>query len=110
MIVFKEARLKIKRANTHIADVKERISSLPDSYVASIEKHPTGGYEVIKHDLSDPECLTDIAIMVGDAVHNLKCALDYAWHQTMIRFAPAAISRFSKFPVYETVDKLETAL
>lgn len=54
--------------------------------------------------------LTTAALWIGDAVHNLKCALDYAWMETIERVAPVAISRFAKFPVYPTQEALEGAL
>ena len=34
---FAEARLKIKRADKHIADLDARIAALPDSDVATVE-------------------------------------------------------------------------
>lgn len=48
--------------------------------------------------------------MFGDAVHNLKCALDYAWVQTVEQHVPSAVGKFSKFPVYRTIDDLKGAL
>jgi hypothetical protein len=42
--------------------------------------------------------------------HNLKCSLDYTWIKTLEKFAPAAVSGKSKFPVFRTIDKLQAAL
>ncbi|HWZ44300.1 MAG TPA: hypothetical protein VNW97_12550 [Candidatus Saccharimonadales bacterium] len=105
-----DSRLKIERANKHIADIRARIHALPDFYTATIEINPQTGNEVIKHDLSDRTVITDVALMIGDAVHNLKCALDYAWAQTINRLVPTAVSKFSKFPVRSSKDELESAL
>src|SRR5690349_7827381 len=107
---FRDARLKIQRANKHITDLCSRIASLPNSDVATVEINPDGGNEVIKHDISDTDALIDIALLAGDAVHNLKCALDYAWHETITKLVPSAVSKFSKFPIYGTRDALEAAL
>jgi hypothetical protein len=48
--------------------------------------------------------------MTGDAVHNLKCALDHAWHRTIGSLAPSAVTKFAKFPVYPSRNALEDAL
>jgi hypothetical protein len=46
--------------------------------------------------------------MMGDAIHNLKTALDYAWFQTI------SISNYGsvrpKFPIYPSCDQLKMAL
>jgi hypothetical protein len=105
-----DAHLKIKRANEHIADLEKTISSLPESDIATVEINPQGGNEVIKHDFGNPDVLTDLALIAGDAVHNLKCALDYTWLETISVLVPDAVSKFSKFPIYATKDKLEGAL
>jgi hypothetical protein len=105
-----ESLQKIERANKHIADIEARIRALPDSYVATIETNPKAGNEVIKHDLRDANTATNLALMIGDAIHNLKCALDYAWLGTIKRFVPSAVSKFTKFPVYPTGGELENAL
>ena len=68
------------------------------------------GNEVIKYDLSDRASIRVIALIAGDAFHNLKCALDYAWVETITRLAPIALLNFAKFPVYSTKDLLEAPL
>jgi len=78
---FHSARLKIDRAKHHIADVESVITALPNSYTATVEINPKGGNEVLKHDLRDRDkIINDIALTLGDAVHNLHCALDQS-HQ-----------------------------
>src|SRR5205823_2828935 len=72
--------------------------------------NPTTREETLKHEFGDKTALFDIALMLGDAVHNLKCALDYAWMQTIERVAHQSISSHAKFPVRQTVDELKDAL
>ena len=75
---FESSRLKIERANQHITEIRSVVSLLPSAYVATVETDPTGGNEVVKHDLRNRDKLiSDIALMLGDAVHNLHCALDH---------------------------------
>jgi len=107
---FREARLKLERANKHIVNLDDRIAALPDSDIATVEINPLGGNEVIKHDITDTDALVDIALIAGDAIHNLKCALDYAWLETVTKIIPSAVSKFAKFPIYPTSHALEAAL
>jgi hypothetical protein len=107
---FTEARLKLKRAEHHIANIHARILALPKTDVASIEIDICGTHEIIKHDLGDKTFAVDVALILGDAVHNLRCALDYAWHGTLTLLAPEAIDRNSKFPVHKSREHLESAI
>ena len=109
-MVFRDSRLKIDRAKKHIADIEGRIGGLPDAYTARIQLDTAARCRVVKYSLNDKRVLTDISLMVGDAVHNLKCALDYTWCETVKQLVPTAERRFAKFPVYETKEKLEIAL
>jgi hypothetical protein len=56
------------------------------------------------------ENLPDIALILGDAIHNFKTALDYAWLGTISILAPTAVSKFAKFPVYGSAINLESAM
>lgn len=110
MVSFKSARLKVERANKHIAEIRERVRTLPDAYSAGIEANPQTGQKFIKHVLHDTTIAIDLALVIGDAVHNLKCALDHAWFAAIQKHAPSAVSDFAKFPVYPTRNKLESVL
>src|SRR5271156_6411477 len=98
-MVLHNSRLKIDRANKHIADIKKRLVALQDSEASAIEIDSETGGERLKHDFGDRMAFRDIALMLGDAIHNLKCALDYTWLETIQGLAPAAVSSFAKFPV-----------
>src|ERR1700686_4499085 len=108
---FHSARLKIDRANHHIAELKTLISLLPSAYTATVEINPDGGNEVVKHDLRNRDKLiSDAALMVGDAIHNLHCALDHAWMVTLKCLSPDSITKQTKFPIFLLKDKVEAAL
>jgi hypothetical protein len=49
-------------------------------------------------------------LLIGDIVHNLKCALDYSWLEVIKVVVPSAVDRFAKFPVRKTRDELQTAM
>lgn len=108
---FSDARAKIEWANEHIAELEKKLSDLPNSYVSRVEVDPKVSRQTIVHDVAGREqFLTTVALLIGDIVHNLKCALDYAWIKTIERAAPLALSKFAKFPVYSTYEGLEGAL
>lgn len=103
------ARLKIERANKHILDLQERINILADSHTVAIETDANTGKKFIKHDLSDGTARTDIALLVGDAIHNLNCALDHAWWKIRERLPSESLGsdRKDKFPVFSSPDELK---
>ncbi|MGZ6311456.1 MAG: hypothetical protein ACXWOH_12545 [Bdellovibrionota bacterium] len=109
-MLFGDARLKIERADEHIADIKGCIAALIDSDVSSVEFNSHMGNEVIKHDVTDVGAARKIALRIGDAVHNLKCALDYLWLETIETRIPTAVGDFAKFPVYRSRNQLEGVL
>jgi hypothetical protein len=110
MPTFQDARLKVERAEHHITRLTARIELLEQSDVGTIEIDPKFGNEVIKHDIVDRRGRDALALIAGDAFHNLKCALDYAWIETITKLTPSALGKFAKFPVYSTCDALEAAL
>jgi hypothetical protein len=108
---FSDARAKIERADEHIGKLEEWLANLPNSHISRVDTDPQFSYQTLVHDIMDREKIfTTAALWIGDAVHNLKCALDYAWMQTIERVATSAVSKFAKFPVYPTNEALEDAL
>jgi len=108
---FASARSKIERAKKHIAELQTIISALPQAYTATVEINPDGGNEVLKHDLSNrDELLENIALVIGDTVHNFHCALDHAWMATLTELLPSSINGQTKFPIRQTRDSVKAAL
>lgn len=112
MAICKGARLKIERANKHISDIELRIASLEKSLTVTAHVNPDTGCEFIQcdfKDIKDRTAADELAPILGDAIHNLKCALDHIWFETISRLVAGDWER-SKFPVYPTVDLLENHL
>src|SRR5580658_7083077 len=108
---FKAARLKINRAKKHITDFDAARLAIPDRYVSTIEIHPEHGGISIKYDLPEEEdLLSGLAVIAGDAIHNLRSALDYAWVGTIERFFPGTSEPYAKFPIRETEIDVRGAL
>jgi hypothetical protein len=113
MPLCKGARLKIERANHHITDIELRIDSLKKRLIVTAQIDANTGCEFIHcdfADIKDRNAAEDLAIVLGDAIHNLKCALDHVWFETINRLVPGGDWRRTKFPVYPTPDALKDSL
>jgi hypothetical protein len=75
---FDGARLKIRRAKHHVEDARKEIqqflSRRPYRLIVETDSDPRFQRVVLRHG----ECIPyDIALIIGDAVHNLRSALDH---------------------------------
>ncbi len=80
MFDFTGPRLKIRRANQHIADLHEMMLGFANSdfYSVTIESNAQRGTNFLcfQIDLSSFP-LEEAALTIGDALHNLRSSLDY---------------------------------
>jgi hypothetical protein len=107
---YKDARLKVERAKKHIADFTVSMIALEDACTSTIEYHEQGGQSLI-HEIPDHRnALDQFSLIAGDAIHNLRSALDFAWRSTISRLLPDKLSDKTKFPVRETRQGVENAL
>lgn len=105
--LFTDARLKIDRANKHISDLQAAISSVEQRNVATVYEDG----QFVKHEPPNlEEALPQLALIVGDAIHNLRVALDYAWASAIERYVPTAVSDHNTFPIRDTRKGVEDAL
>jgi len=107
--LFREARLKIKRAKEHIncLNLIARDFAETKSHEAFIEHDPDGGDNLLK--VRAGLLPDDFALALGDAVHNLMVALDYTINE--IEFLSRGLrSRHTKFPFYPTPEALVAAV
>jgi hypothetical protein len=111
MIQFRDARLKVKRANEHIAEVHKRIAFIthPDGQTSRVEIHAEARVKSVHYYLERLGDLPELALIIGDAVHNLKTGLDYAWFETIYTLIPGRNMR-PKFPIYPSIDQLVSAI
>jgi hypothetical protein len=110
-MVFRDARLKVKRANEHIREAEKRIKLItaPESQTSRIEIHAEARVKSVHYHLDRLKDLPEVALVVGDAIHNLKTALDYVWVQVTATLFPRSKIR-AKFPVFPTIDHLKDGL
>ncbi|HEX3438415.1 MAG TPA: hypothetical protein VHT24_16720 [Pseudacidobacterium sp.] len=113
MPICKGARLKIDRAEHHISDLEGRVDFLKNRLTVAAHVDANSGLEYIKCDFTsteDRDAFDRLPVLIGDAVHNLKCALDYVWLETVQRLIPAGDWERTKFPIYPTPELLEREL
>jgi len=98
MTAFRSSRLKIERANQHINELASIFGFFlqTDFYRLSIEKDPQG-MDVLS--LQPVTALPPQApLAIGDAVHNLRSALDHAAYE-IVASSGATPSRDLAFPI-----------
>jgi hypothetical protein len=99
--MFEGSHLKIQRAKSHI----DQLKTLTESHIAdnpyrmSIQSDPQGGLTVaVKGDKPIPN---EIALVIGDAIHNLRTALDHATWE-LIGIDGGTQDRWTKLPASAT--------
>jgi hypothetical protein len=108
--LFRDARLKIDRAYKHIREIEAAILSLHEAYVSSIEKDANTGGHSIKYECADLDSrIIEIALITGDAVHNLRTALDHAWFAIIDKLGLGQNS-WTRFPFADTAQALGQTL
>jgi hypothetical protein len=82
--MFESAKLKIKRAERHISDVEGSFLKFTQDHPhkLSLQTNPTDGQLSIRVKFGD-EMPDDIALAIGDAIHNLRTSLDHLVWETV---------------------------
>jgi len=107
--LFAESRLKVDRAMKHINDLNRILTDFAKGYAHEvfIEHDPNGGDDVLK--VRQGTLPTEFLLTLGDALHNLRTALDYAVNEIELLFK-GEMTKNTKFPVRDTRDALITAI
>ncbi len=76
--MFSSARLKIDRAHTHIKDLEGQFKSFVERkpHRFGIKHDEKTGQPVIEIRFVE-DVPAELAVVIGDAVHNMRCALDH---------------------------------
>jgi hypothetical protein len=110
MSMFLEARLKVERAKKHINDLNGVFLGFTNTktYEVFIERESQGWDDLLK--VRAIQTLPpEFALVLGDALHNLRTALDYAANE--IEFLHRGQrTGYTKFPIYDTRKSLEDAV
>lgn len=103
---FDGARLKIDRAKENIHELQMRAQIFGDEnpHSIAVETDSNTGINVLSIAPAKPFPPILLAIL-GDALHNLRVAIDHAWYASCIK-----CTDFTKFPVRETRESFEAAI
>lgn len=103
---FDGAKLKVKRANQHINELNSVLQRFIDTnpYGVIIKKDPDSGSNTLAIDATKP-IPEEITAILGDAIHNLRAALDLAVWDAIAR-AGGTPNRNSCLPFCETEERL----
>ena len=103
-------KLKIKRAEQHIDELNRILSTFvkTDFCRLHIEKQQNTGRSLIKFEMTKSfPC--EIPLVIGDAVHNLRSALDLMACE-IVSMAGGTPSRYTNFPFRDTRQELEATI
>ena len=109
--LFRDAKLKIKRAHEHIEQLPILLGAFLESrpYKLDVKHDPKTGYNFIEFETTQP-LPPAIPLTIGDALHNLRAALDYAFWEIVLCTTKQLPSQYVSFPCLKTREKLEAAL
>lgn len=93
---FSASRRKVERAMKHVHDLNQLLDTFAksDFYSVSVEERKGSNYD--KPGFS----ATDAALIIGDALHNFKSALDMLYYQAMYETTGVTDHR-TRFPIRE---------
>jgi len=84
--------------------------SFSDTNGPSLKINDSSGEQFLHYGLTDRSLRSDIALIVGDAIHNLKSALDIAYRETIRVLSPNGFTAKTKFIVGNNRRHLESSL
>lgn len=106
---FLASKLKIERAEKHIADIVSLVSNFTQSddfHSVRIEYNARQRTNHLRVDMLTSRFPgDDIALTIGDALHNLRSALDLLWYQVVLE-CNGTPTKWTRFPVRDTRQEL----
>jgi hypothetical protein len=108
---FEESRLKVKRAYKHISDIDSLLAGFIDSdfYDLTVNKDAESGKNFLRFTFKLGFPAEDYALIIGDALHNLRSALDLLYYETVM-LCKGIPTKWTRFPVRDTRDELVSRL
>jgi hypothetical protein len=104
--MFEDARLKFQRSNDLFVELRAVLDEYlrSDFFFFDIEKNPNTGQNVLNFRVKR-EPPRKIATVLGDAIHNLRSAIDLAYVD-LLRAIGETPSRWSTLRIYESREQL----
>lgn len=109
--MFESARLKIERAKKHINDLHDLCSTYVDSNFCElwVEKDENNGDYLLRL-AQTKEPPSDIPLIIGDAVHNLRSSLDIAYCELIRDIAGISLTPKTQIKIVNTRKELVSGL
>lgn len=107
-----QIRLKLSRAEKHLGDLDAAIRLFCESkpYVLVSKPHPVTEIDHIRLIAESVQPIpSEIGLIIGDTVHNLRSALDHLIHQLVLANGETA-SRDTEFPIIDPAKQYKTAI
>lgn len=108
--MFDAPKLKIKRANQHIAELNSVLVEFikTDFYGFRVEHDAQSGYYSLYLNITKPlPC--EIPLIIGDAIHNVRSALDLAACEIVV-IAGGTPTKRTNFPFHKSRQELEAII
>lgn len=96
---YGHAMLKLERAKHHIDEFGERLFASSDRYGPSLHMDSKTGEQFLYYSLQDYMLRGELALITGEAIHNLRSALDIAWHYIVKETGKNSVGNFTMFPI-----------
>jgi hypothetical protein len=101
---------KIERADEHISDLESRITELGNVDLYSVRIEKDFWYNDLHVEINASKSPEQWApLVLGDAVHNLRSALDILYRQAVL-FLGGNLTKHTKFPIVESAQVLARVL
>jgi hypothetical protein len=97
--MFENARLKLDRAKHHIRDLQLVFASFIRDNPDPIRIEHDAAAGMVTARIIDPDFPASLPLIIGDAIHNLRTALDHAMWE-LIRLDGGTQDRWTAFPAH----------
>jgi hypothetical protein len=111
MTRFQGSRLKVERAYKHITDIDSILEAFigSDFYNLTVDKHSETGENFLLCNITSRLEEEEIALIIGDVLHNLRSALDLLYYETVV-LCNGTPSKWTRFPFADTREQLVSRL
>jgi hypothetical protein len=108
---FQMAAFKVERARAHAEVTKAVVDWIvdPNNFVASVGRDPITEIYGLHVGPAGGGFPRELPLTMGDTIHNLRAALDYAWSGLVKEYAPER-APYAHFPRHEERSRLEDLL
>jgi hypothetical protein len=98
-MIASDIQLKLERARAHIDEFRKKASNIRDGYcVIKPEEDQERKMTVMRINIT-PKAPDELRLIAGDALFNMRAALDYVVTHAVLSNPPHAPSRSNQFPI-----------